>query len=278
MVRVGYLAAATSFDGIVHSVFARACNIAVPFGLLTVAAHGLADGPSVWRVSSNTVADFTSLFAPGERLRCRKSVAHTRDVALDLTNAEMWRPPPPPWPSGERLDANLRHANAALDERRVRVVPSVIDREAQASLRALEDACRRLDVQSATAQAHRLIGWGEGLTPAGDDALVGILASLRAVSCADAHRALFLRSLSLAVASRVARTTIVSAHYLRLAAQGHFNADVTRLIDAFVGDGTEDGSGLREALEAVLDVGATSGADMVAGMIAGLRAWAPMRQ
>jgi len=90
-------------------------------------------------------------------------------------------------------------------------------------------------------------------------------------------RAAFLRSLSLAVASRVARTTVISAHYLRLAAQGHFNADVTRLIDAWVGGDAGNVTGMQEALDAVLDVGATSGADMVAGMIAGLRAWAPMQ-
>jgi hypothetical protein len=85
---------------------------------------------------------------------------------------------------------------------------------------------------------------------------------------------LFLQALSAAVSARIARTTVVSGHYLRLAAQGHFNADVTRLADALL-DGERDE--MREALEAALDVGATSGADMVAGMIAGFRAWAADR-
>jgi hypothetical protein len=87
----------------------------------------------------------------------------------------------------------------------------------------------------------------------------------------------FLRSLSLAVAAASRGRRSISAHYLRLAAQGHFNADVTRLIAHAVGAERETSRACSEALEAVLDVGATSGADMVAGMIAGLRAWAPMQ-
>jgi hypothetical protein len=272
--RVGYLAPRTSFDGIVHSVFARACNISHPLGLLTLAARGLADGPTVWRLGGSATPDLRSLFAPGDRLRCRQAAAFTRDVELDLTDAATWLPPSPPRPSSGHLPENLRRASAALDRRRGRV-SSVVDCEAQASLRLLEDACSRLDVERATAAAHRLVGRGEGLTPAGDDALVGILASLGALAHTDAQRAAFLRALSLAVGSRVARTTVISAHYLRLAAQGHFNADVALLIHAFVVGDAGDGTALREALDAVLDVGATSGADMVGGMIAGLRAWAP---
>jgi len=274
--RVGYLAPATSFDGTVHSVFARACNISYPLGLLTLAARGLADGPSVWRLSGSPTPDLRTLFSPGDRLRCRQAAAFTRDVVLDLSNAATWLPPSRPRLSSGRLDANLQRARAALERRRGRV-SSVGYCEAQASLRALEIACSRLDIERATAEVHHLIGWGEGLTPAGDDALVGILASLGAFAHTDALRAAFLRSLSLAVASRVARTTVISAHYLRLAAQGHFNADVMRLIDAWVGADAGNVTGMQEALEAVLDVGATSGADMVAGMIAGLRAWAPMQ-
>ena len=64
---------------------------------------------------------------------------------------------------------------------------------------------------------------------------------------------------------------MIAGHYLRLAAHGHFNADVTRLLQALLGG--ESDAVIDDALESVFDVGATSGADMVNGMIAGLRAW-----
>ena len=271
--RVGYVAPATSFDGVVHSVFARACNVACEFGLLTIAAPALTDGPMVWRLGAGATPDFRHLFQPGERLRRRQAMAFTREVKLDLERAATWRPSSLPRTSTGQLGANLQRATAALDLRR-RVRSSVIDREGQASLRSLEDACRRLDIERATAEIHRLVGWGEGFTPAGDDALLGLLAALGALARADAGHLSFLQSLSAAVVARVARTAVVSGHYLRLAAQGHFNADVTDLTYALLaGDGSDDHARLREALETALDVGASSGADMVAGMIAGLRAW-----
>ena len=276
MKRAGYLAPVTSFDGgVIHSVFARACNIACASGFLTVSARELGDGPTVWRLAGNATLDLRRFFRPGQRLRRRQALAFTREVTLDFESASTWRPGPLPLRLRKRLGARLQCAAAALDRRRC-LHSSVIDREASQPLRLLEDACRRLDVERATAEVHRLVGWGEGLTPAGDDALVGLLAALPALAQTDANRAAFRRSLSAAVVARVARTTDISAHYLRLAAHGDFNADVTRLTHALVGaDESDAGAGLHEALETALGVGATSGADMVAGMIAGFRAWAP---
>ena len=276
--RIGHLVPATSFDGIVHSVFAHACNIAFNGGLLTVVASELADGPAVWRLAGNAAPDFRHLFALGERLRHRHAAAATRTVVLDLSGAECWRPPPPPAVSRERLAANLRLATVALEHRR-RLRSSVVDRGAIKALGSLEDACRQLDIERATAEIHRLVGWGEGLTPAGDDAIVGALAALGALAGAGADRCGFLRSLCAAIDARTARTTVISAHYLRLATQGHFNADVTRLTHALIGDDvSENDGGVRAALEAALSVGATSGADMATGMIAGFRAWGPRNQ
>jgi hypothetical protein len=199
-------------------------------------------------------------------------------VALRLGGAPIWRPAPPPAVAViEQLRANVRFAASVLEHRR-HTCSSVIDREAAASLAALEDACRRLDSGRAAAEIHRLVGWGEGLTPAGDDALVGMLAALGFLARAEADKHSFLRSLSAAILVRLSRTTSISGHYLRLAAQGHFNADVTGLANALVGGRDGEGQvGVAEALDAALDVGATSGADMVAGMIAGFRAWAMER-
>ena len=46
---------------------------------------------------------------------------------------------------------------------------------------ALRDACRALDRERAARRIERLVGWGEGLTPAGDDFLIGLLAGLDAL-------------------------------------------------------------------------------------------------
>ena len=299
MAQVGYLVApATHFAGIVHSVFAHACNVEASCGLLTIVAHSVSDGPTVWRLAAGDLPDFNRLFCRGERLQRCHEVATVRDVILDLSEAMTWRPPPRPSRASRAVAANLEVAGAALERRR-RLCRSVVDREAALSLRALEEACGDLDISHAIAASDRLVGWGEGLTPAGDDAIVGFLAAIGALAGTDAKRIAFVDALSTAVVSRAARTTDISAHYLRLAAQGHFNADVRRLVHALAGDESRDGAGvvpatlhaapnaapawapdalLAAALDAALDVGATSGADMLAGMMAGFRALCPVSE
>jgi len=275
--RVGYLVPAADFEGTVHSTFARACNIACGATLLTVAVDELADGPTTIKLAPGAVPDLRGLFRTGERLRCRNRIASAADVELSFAGAVIWRPAPP-LPAGSRrlgsnlgrLKAKLRFAGAAVKHRRL-AHSSVLDREAAPVLRALADATRSLDAGEATAVLDRLVGWGEGLTPAGDDFIVGWYASLEVLADNRDDRFRFLRALSGAIVQRTGRTTPIAAHCLRLAAHGHFNDDVVGLRNAFLG--SSDCATFEAALHRALDAGATSGADLVTGIIAGLDAW-----
>ncbi len=269
--RVGHLVPAADFNGCIHSLFARACNIACGETLLTVVADGLADGPTTLKLAPRVAPDLRLFFRTGERLRCRNGVASTDGVELRLAGATVWRPAPArAAASSSQLTANLRSEHVALANRR-RTHSSVIDREAIAIVGALGEATRSVHVEKASAQLDRLIGWGEGLTPAGDDFIVGWLAALDALAGGDAARIRFLRASSEAIAARASRTVPIAGHCLRLAAQGHFNADVTGLRNALLGG--RDRAVIQAALQGALETGATSGADMVAGMIAGFEAW-----
>jgi hypothetical protein len=114
--------------------------------------------------------------------------------------ASIWRPAKAPR-AGSRLqseadlrqlEAHVRSAAAALKHRRL-TLSSVLDREAAPVLRELCEATRRLDAGRATALLDRLVGWGEGLTPAGDDFIVGWHALLGALADGHADRLRFLR-------------------------------------------------------------------------------------
>jgi Protein of unknown function (DUF2877) len=70
-----------------------------------------------------------------------------------------------------------------------------------------------------------------------------------------------LRRLCASVNAQFARTTPISAHFLRLAAAGHFGEALTDLVDTF-------GAG---PLARVRAIGASSGDDALAGVAAGLR-------
>ena len=195
---IGYLVPATDFDGEVHSVFARAGNIASGGLLLTLVAAGHGDGPTALRLGRGAPADLRLLFRPGDHLVCRGGFARSRGLALHLGDATVWRPAAlRPMVGALQIAAHLQCGDAALARRR-RTHSSVTDREGGAVLAGLAQACRALDRERAAQCVERLVGWGEGLTPAGDDVIVGWCAALDALGREDGDRRHFLRDFSAA--------------------------------------------------------------------------------
>jgi hypothetical protein len=126
---------------------------------------------------------------------------------------------------------------------------------------------------AATRRAVRaLVGLGAGSTPGGDDVLAGTLAGLHATG-----RDVLVQQVWVAARDGLsARTTMVSADLLRLAAAGHACAEAIAVLRAAARpagrSGTHDELGLAEALRRLLAVGHTSGADLATGLAIGLSA------
>jgi len=270
---IGYLVPGTDFAGRVHSVFAQACNLAGNDTLLTLCASRFGDGPATLRLARGSPLDLRDWFDVGERILCLQGRARTRRVELRLANACVWRPAEPgPSLPPSRTEAHLRQAHLRLAQRRG-TRASVIDGEGASVAAALREACRDLDCQQAARHVDRLIGWGEGLTPAGDDFLVGLIAGLDALVRSDKERHRFHHALAAMLTGRIRRTTPIAAHYLRLAAAGHYTEPLIRLRTALLCE--DDGNVVDAALQSALALGATSGADAVSGLVAGLLAWLP---
>ena len=111
-----------------------------------------------------------------------------------------------------------------------------------------------------------LVGLGPGLTPSGDDALVGLLAVLQRLAPAGAPW--LGQLLRPAVARRLDRTGDISAHYLRLAVAGHVGERLVAICDALAAGTVDDA---QAAAAAVVAGGATSGADALLGILSGVR-------
>jgi uncharacterized protein DUF2877 len=112
--------------------------------------------------------------------------------------------------------------------------------------------------------ARALIGLGEGLTPAGDDCLVGALAVLRRFA-----RPWLVSHPEIAAALSTAvgdGTTIVGQEFILHALDGLFSEVVLRLVTA---SSVED---VRRAAAQLLATGGTSGADTLQGMQLALEA------
>lgn len=109
--------------------------------------------------------------------------------------------------------------------------------------------------------AATLLGLGPGLTPSGDDLLVGFLAGLHGAGMARSFLAGIAPDL-LALAH--ARTTYLSRNFLGHAVGGRFGEPI---LDLFRADGPAP---LEGAARRLLAFGASSGADCLAGIILAL--------
>jgi hypothetical protein len=103
-----------------------------------------------------------------------------------------------------------------------------------------------------------LIGAGPGSTPAGDDVVVGVLAGLRATARDDAAALIADTLLDL-----LGRTTSASRMYLSAAAEGRFAERVHLLVQ-----GLADRDAALSAARSASRWGATSGMDLLAGIVA----------
>ena len=112
-----------------------------------------------------------------------------------------------------------------------------------------------------------LIGLGPGLTPSGDDFLVGALALLDCVGERDAHAALA----RVIIEALPGSTSPLSACFLRAAAAAHVGETLHRAVSSVVaGD-------VGAAIAAIENIGHSSGWDMMAGITTALRVAASAR-
>ncbi len=247
--------------GRVHSVFARAVNIELD-GAGWLSLHGPGPIPAPFGIACAATP-----WAPvGARVRLEGARLRVDGVlALHLADAAPCESRLPARASaplaGLRLASLPLAAAGGLLPIAARVLegaPAASDplaRLAGPALLALSAATTRGDAGACLGAARRLLGLGPGLTPAGDDCLVGWLAGLRVVG--PAGRRLAAAAGPGLVRAAAERTGPLSQAFLGAALAGH----VAEPVRAFVA--RPDGP----RLAALLALGATSGADLLAGYL-----------
>ena len=263
--------------GCVHSVFARVVNVSLSDGtLLTLASREVDDAPDT------LVADLRTFDGSGVAIGA-PVVAHGgvlavgRRLAIRVDGARPWVPLLPWYPAHDaRLRRNLdalRGHVAGLDGGPGGGAPSpppAVAAAAAARLAqhatALGRALEHADLEAARVHGEALVGLGQGLTPSGDDLLVGLFAVLH-LPGGPCER---FRDLGRQVVARAAhRTHAISLSALRAAAQGRVRARIAALLSASIAGERET---MLAALRAVLAIGSTSGRDVVAGIALGFEA------
>jgi hypothetical protein len=137
---------------------------------------------------------------------------------------------------------------------------------------ALIDATRNLQVDGAITAIRPLIGLGPGLTPSGDDFIVGYLAGLWSTAGSDSSRLRFMSSLGAWLSQAAAGTNAISCTYIKSAVNGNVSEPIATLAQRFGQAKSMDS--VREATRTALQVGNTSGTDGIQGLLLGCIAWA----
>jgi len=288
-ISIGYAIPHTNFNATVHSVFQSAINLSFTRGskLLTLVASTEADLPQGIRVDTPDGFSF-EMFRAGEQLTCRDDILRFGSWMIDLHGVGRWKCDLPAMQADMKRTAVLaawQYVWQALNRRQKLLGAEIIAEDlfrvdglrragvpckAGEAMRSLFDATQRFDL-TATSFARPLIGLGSGLTPSGDDLLVGYMAGLWCAVQDRCERMEFISSLGKGMIRLSRQTNDISRTYLFHASRGQVSSRLANLAKAVCHG--EDSNHLLTTAESAMQVGHTSGMDAVTGLLIGLATW-----
>ena len=240
-------------SGAVHSVFKRAVNLRMQDALICIATPEFGGAYHCLNVAEQDV----SFFTPGQPVHCSLEGLTAGGIFISLENIPLYRSPLPPFMRGTVSGPMTVRFKQIMDRKASHAgIHTGREPELLTLLHTKE---------SAAVAATRLIGLGPGLTPAGDDLLLGYLAIY-------AHMggdSLLLEALRAAILNNLSRTGEISAQMLKDAVFGHYPDRAAAVVAALCKGELES---LTVLLPRLMETGASSGSDMAAGMYFALRA------
>ncbi len=284
---IGFLVPLKLKNATVHSVFARACNIETQDGtLVTLLDYRLGNAPHGIACEVPDSFAFNSEIRPGTKVSVRDGELTLEQTALvvDLSRAVRWSGAP----SQHAVDPTSRATRNSLamiwrmlqDSSRSRglfacwSLPNETASPLHAALLRRLAVCLPLlargtvarDATTIVKALSAMIGLGIGLTPSGDDFIVGYLAALWSQSSRDATLPPLLGLLRAPLESMIAKTGAISRQLILDASAGQFSEPLVDLVRAIA-----DGDDERVAITAAraLRIGHSSGADALLGLLLG---------
>jgi hypothetical protein len=286
-ISIGYAIPRIDFDASIHSVFHSAINLHLNEGknLLTLVTSNEADLPQGIRVDTPDGFSF-EIFRAGESVTYRDEILYFASSALtiDLYGAESFSCALSALPRPSAATA-WRWVWQALNERQIQLNSEIIAQDLFRSDKAIRDgvprkageamrvffaATRQFNLAAAP-PLNDLIGLGAGLTPSGDDLIVGYLAGLWCTVRDRRERLQFISDLGKEVIRLSQQTTDISQTYLYHASQGQVSSRLADLAEEICRG--ENSDRLFAAAKSAMQVGHTSGMDAVTGLLIGLVAW-----
>ena len=276
------------WDGEVLAVHPRSCYLVDEEGTIyAVVQESLGNGPLNLVIPAAASEPFQSLSA-GVTIR---SSGHTLmfgdSLEVGMANAQLWDPKPY-LALGHDADGLRRAletvtqlaATASPEGSLARLLPYLEEEDlppplqkaahlprSHALMGGLAESLARRNRRGLKVVTSSMAGLGPGLTPACDDFVAGVLLALALTRQQQADPELD-EIAALVLETVASRTHEISAAYLKAAYAGEANERWHRLLSALAG---EDPGAIEEAARGVMQIGETSGADMLAGFLTAMR-------
>lgn len=272
----GVGAPAGAFQGSVAAVYPHACIVVLQGGaLLTLAVRAVGSLPCAITLDVPPTFTFARFIAAEAEAVARGGILRFADspLSIDLRDARPWR---------SRLTGHAIHLGERTTRRSWKVAMRALKLDgrgatllqlAGASIDMLVNASRDCDIARAGEALARLVGLGEGTTPAGDDYIVGHFTALWSCGGGNGARAKFVDRLGIQLKELAVRTRPLSRVYLEAAAEGEVSERLTNLA-AQIAAGAPSRAVIT-AFAAAVAVGHSSGANGILGLLLGSAACGP---
>lgn len=275
-----------SFDAVLHSSFQSAVNVRLlkEDRLLTVLISDSYELPQGIRITKKDAPLHT--LEPGRRAALRGGMLRFESypLSIDLRGAPVWKchvaglAADMDTPGSQRSWSiawellnrwqRLISSDIIADHLFQSQVGSLLSQKLSVPVMQLVASADCFDLQRSIHAAQSLVGLGPGVTPSGDDILVGFLAGLWSVSGRNPLRQTFIRSFGEGLLLIAWRTNEISRTYLYHASQGQFSSPLSTLVERIV-----TGADVEYAIQDAMRVGHSSGMDSVTGLLVGLAVW-----
>jgi len=269
-------------DGIVHSVFDNACNIQLDRNrLVTLISPKLPNCPSAIKLD---IAEDQKLYSIGFKTGM-KSVINKDEIkmlkvfiSIKLTGAKVWDSSPlflRSKISEEMLNENIEKIrDLTLKYGEIEGIASILDGDEVDnnykyfiidSVKKLTKGIKYNDYKMITEASKGLIGLGPGLTPAADDFLLGVMASLYYIGhYFDNYLENLKKIAGFIIYDLPGRTTFISEIMLRNGMKARFSEPIRDLMLAVIHN-----TSVQDKCINLLNIGGTSGSDCAAGIVFG---------
>ena len=267
-------------DGIVHSVFDHACNIQLEENnLVTLISPKLPNYPAAIKLDIAENRMIRSIgFKTGMKSVINKDEIKMPEICISikLSGAKVWDSSPLFLRSNiseEMLNKNIEKIrDLTLKCGEIEGVASILDGNKVDNnyknfiinpVKRLAKGISNFDYKEITEASKRLIGLGPGLTPAADDFLLGILASLYYMGYYFGNHLENLKKIAgFIIYDLPGRTTFISEIMLRNGMKARFSEPIRDLMLAVIHN-----TSVQDKCVNLLSIGGTSGSDCAAGIV-----------